>query len=104
MENPNDINEWTEMIRDFFPNHYSLACRAFRNQLPSGSPDWLVESTVASFFHMFATEEAINIFREKEEVVKSDPFKLGTVEEMNFRTGESRAWSSGYPNYRSFLN
>jgi len=104
MDDFNDMGEWTEMLKDFFPNHYSLACRAFRNQLPSGLPDWLVESTVASFFNMFATEEALKIFKDVKKVAENDPFNMGTVEEINFRTGESKAWHSGYPNYRKFLN
>ena len=103
MENPNEMEEWIEMLRDFFPDHFSLACRAFRNQLPYGLPDWLIDSTVASFFQMFATEEAYNIFKDAKIESEKDPFKLGTVEEMNFRTGESRPWISGYP-YRKNLN
>ena len=52
---------------------------------------------------MFATEEAYNIFKDAKIESEKDPFKLGTVEEMNFRTGESRPWISGYP-YRKNLN
>jgi len=99
MDNPNELEEWISMIQDFYPDHFSLACRAFRNQLPSGLPDWLVESTVASFFNMLATEEAYKMFRDMREESTHDPFKLGTVEEINFKTHESRGWTSGYPSY-----
>ncbi len=104
MDNPNELDEWVTMLRDFYPDHFSLACRAFRNQLPYGLPDWLVDSTVASFFNMFATEEAYSMFKDMKEESVKDPFKLGTVEEINFRTHKSKPWISGYPKYNKYLN
>ena len=88
MDNPESLEEWEILLKPFYPSDFGTACMAFRNQLPYGLPDWLIESTVASFFSMFANEEAMMLFKQLSKEAKNDPFKLGTVEEFNVRTGE----------------
>ena len=84
------MEEWDEMLKPFLPNDYNMAVMAVRNRLPYGVPDWLIESTTASFFNMFAYDYAKKLLKEDREEAKNDPFKLWTVEETNFKTGKHR--------------
>ena len=84
------MEEWDEMLRDFFPNDFNMAQMAVRNRLPYGVPDWLIESTTASFFNMFAYDYEKEIIKTDKENAKDDPFKLWTIEETNFKTGEHK--------------
>jgi len=86
MENTESLDEWVDMLKPFYPNQFNLACQAFKGQLPYGLPEWLIESTVASFFNMLANEEAMNIYTRMVKEAKEDPFELGTVEEYNVKT------------------
>ncbi len=84
------MEDWDEMLKPFFPNDYNMAVMTVRNKLPYGVPDWLIESTTASFFNMFAYDYAKEIIKADKEKAKNDPFKLWTIEETNFITGEHR--------------
>ena len=84
------MEEWDEMLKPFFPNDYNMAVMAVRNRLPYGVPDWLIESTTASFFNMFAYDYAKEMLSSDREEAKNDPFKLWTIEETNFKTGKHR--------------
>ena len=88
MDDPDSLDEWVEMLKPFYPNEFNLACKAFQGQLPHGLPEWLVESTVASFFNMLASDEAMKIYTRMIKEAKEDPFELGTVEEYNARTNK----------------
>ena len=80
------VAEWEAMIKPFFPNDFNMAVMAVRNKLPYGIPDWLVESTTASFFSMIAYEQANKLRKHMMVEAKNDPFGLWTVEEVNFKT------------------
>jgi len=87
---PNSLEAWEEDLKPFFPNEFNLACMTVRNKLPYGIPDWLIESTTASFFSMIAYDEASGIRAKMAREAREDPFKLHTVEETNFRTKNFR--------------
>lgn len=100
MENTESLDEWVDILKPFYPNQFNLACQAFRGQLPYGLPDWLVESTVASFFSMYANEEAMNVYTRMAKEAEEDPFEMGTVEEYNAKTKKlSKAGLLTFPQY-----
>ena len=80
------LEAWEEMIKPFFPHDFNMAVMAVRNKLPYGIPDWLIESTTASFFSMIAYEQANRLRKQLMVEAKNDPFGLWTVEEVNFKT------------------
>ena len=84
------LEAWEEMIKPFFPNDFTMAVMAVRNKLPYGIPDWLIESTTASFFSMIAYEQSTNLRKQMVVEARKDPFGLWTVEEVNFKTKHCR--------------